>query len=350
MKQVTVAVPVPLRRLFDYAVPEAMASQLQPGQRVKVPFARRELIGVVVGAVVDSGRDEPAPAYEIKPVTALLDTAPLLSAVLLALCRSTADYDLHPLGEVFAAALPGPLRRGEQPAIRPPEGLQLTAAGRAALPDVPARSQAMRALLTMLEPGASNAASVRARLPNAAAAIKRALEAGWIERCADGGIPRTLEPSLPLTALQAEVLAALETGIGRFGISLLEGVTGSGKTELYLRLTETVLAAGGQVLVLAPEIGLTPQLAARFKARFGDGVASFHSGLGEAERARHWLAAGAGEARIVVGTRSAVFVPMPRLQLVIIDEEHDGSYKQQDGLRYHARDVAIVRARDAGAA
>ena len=350
MKQVTVAVPVPLRRLFDYAVPEALASQLQPGQRVKVPFARRELVGVVVGAVVDSGRDEPAPAYEIKPVTALLDPAPLLSAALLALCRWTADYYLHPLGEVIAAALPGPLRRGEQPAIRPPEGLQLTAAGQAALPDVPARSQAIRALLTMLEPGASNAASVRARLPNAAAAIKRALDAGWIERCADGGIPRALEPSLPLTALQAEVLAALETGIGRFGISLLEGVTGSGKTELYLRLTETVLAAGGQVLVLAPEIGLTPQLAARFKARFGDGVASFHSGLGEAERARHWLAAGAGEARIVVGTRSAVFVPMPRLQLVIIDEEHDGSYKQQDGLRYHARDVAIVRARDAGAA
>lgn len=345
VKLVTIAVPVPLRRVFDYAVPDALVAVLHPGQRVRVPFARRELIGVVVGPV----RDEPPPDYEIKPVSALLDAQPLLSEALLALCRWTADYYLHPLGEVIAAALPGPLRRGEQPAIRPPDGLQLTAAGRAALPEVPSRSTTMRALLALLAPGPCAVATVRSQLPGSAAAVKRALDAGWVERCADDGIPRALQPPLPLTAPQAEVLAALATGIGRFGVSLLEGVTGSGKTELYLRLTEAVLAAGGQVLVLAPEIGLTPQLAARFKARFGDGVASFHSGLGEAERARHWLAAASGAARIVVGTRSAVFVPMPRLQLVIVDEEHDGSYKQQDGLRYHARDVAIVRARDAGA-
>ncbi|MGQ3057664.1 MAG: primosomal protein N', partial [Nevskia sp.] len=146
VKLVTIAVPVPLRRVFDYAVPDALAAVLHPGQRVRVPFARRELIGVVVGPV----RDEPPPDYEIKPVSALLDAQPLLSEALLALCRWTADYYLHPLGEVIAAALPGPLRRGEQPAIRPPDGLQLTAAGRAALPDVPSRSTAMRALLALL--------------------------------------------------------------------------------------------------------------------------------------------------------------------------------------------------------
>lgn len=345
MNLVTVAVPVPLRRVFDYAVPDALIGCLRPGQRVKVPFARRELIGVVVSTV----RDEPPPAYEIKPVSSLIDAQPLLSDALLALCRWTADYYLHPLGEVIAAALPGPLRRGEQPAMRPPDGLRISDAGRAALPDLPARSAAMRALLALLEPGVRSTSAVRSALPNSAAALKKALDAGWIERCADDSTPVALEPALPLTVEQAAALDALQAAAGRFGVSLLEGVTGSGKTELYLRLTETVLAAGGQVLVLAPEIGLTPQLASRFKARFGDGVASFHSGLGEAERARHWLAAGSGDARIVVGTRSAVFVPMPKLALVIVDEEHDGSYKQQDGLRYHARDVAIVRARDAEA-
>lgn len=345
MKLVPVAVPVPLRQRFDYEAPEALLPQLLPGTRVRVPFGHRELIGVVVDAV----REEAAPAFTPKPIASVLDEQePLLSAELLGLCRWVADYYLYPLGETIAAALPGPLRKGEPVTMPPPAGLCLTDAGHAAIATVPARSTAMRALLARLAAGSTSAAELRTVLPNSAASLKKALDAGWIARCPLDTV-RTLEAQLPLTEEQAAALAALDAAAnGGFGVSLLEGVTGSGKTELYLRLTETVLSQGGQVLVLAPEIGLTPQLAARFSARFGDGVASFHSGLSDTERARSWLAARSGAARIVVGTRSAVFVPMPRLQLVIVDEEHDTSYKQQDGLRYHARDVAVMRAHRAG--
>ncbi|MDP3295834.1 MAG: primosomal protein N' [Nevskia sp.] len=349
MKLVTVAVPVPLRQRFDYEVPDSLLTALVPGVRVWVPFGRRELIGVVVDAV----REVEIPEFEPRPITAVLDevalTGPMVGPELLALCRWVADYYLHPLGEVIAAALPGPLRRGEPVTMPPPDGLQLTPAGRVAMASLPARSTAMKALLDLLAPAPGSSAQVRTALPNAAAALKKALDSGWVERCAlDRVTP--LEARLPLTEEQSGALTTLDAGLSAgFAVSLLEGVTGSGKTELYLRLTETVLAAGGQVLVLVPEIGLTPQLAARFKARFGDGVASFHSGLSETERARNWLAARDGRARIVVGTRSAVFVPMARLALVIVDEEHDVSYKQQDGLRYQARDVAVLRARRAGA-
>ncbi len=344
MNLVTVAVPVPLRQRFDYEAPEALLAALQPGVRVRVPFGRRELIGVVVEPV----RAVEVPEFTPRPVSAVLDEAPLLGLELLALCRWVADYYLHPLGETIAAALPGPLRRAEPVTLPPPAGLRLTEAGQAALATIPARSTALRALLARLVAGSTSAAELRAVLPNSAAALKKALDAGWVERCPLDAV-RILEAQLPLTEEQAASLAALDVTAGAgFGVTLLEGVTGSGKTELYLRLTETVLAAGGQVLVLAPEIGLTPQLAARFTARFGDGVASFHSGLSDSERARGWLAARDGSARIVVGTRSAVFVPMPRLRLVIVDEEHDTSYKQQDGLRYQARDVAVMRAHRAG--
>lgn len=349
MKLVTVAVPVPLRQRFDYQAPDSLLAALVPGVRVWVPFGRRELIGVVVDAV----RDVETPEFEPRPITAVLDevalTGPMVGPELLALCRWVADYYLHPLGEVIAAALPGPLRRGELVTMPPPDGLQLTEAGRIAMAGLPARSTTMKALLDLLAAAPGSSARVRTALPNAAAALKKALDSGWVERCAPDRVT-PLEAHLPLTEEQAAALTTLDASLSTgFAVSLLEGVTGSGKTELYLRLTETVLAAGGQVLVLAPEIGLTPQLAARFKARFGDGVASFHSGLSETERARNWLAARDGRARIVVGTRSAVFVPMARLTLVIVDEEHDVSYKQQDGLRYQARDVAVLRARRAGA-
>jgi primosomal protein N' (replication factor Y) len=155
------------------------------------------------------------------------------------------------------------------------------------------------------------------------------------------------EPAPPLTPEQADALRALREAAG-FHVTLLEGITGSGKTELYLQRAADVLAAGRQVLVLVPEIGLTPQLAGRFLRRFGDGVASYHSGMPDGARAQAWLAARAGRARIVIGTRSAAFVPLPELGLVVVDEEHDGSFKQQEGLRYSARDLAIVRAQRAG--
>lgn len=344
MKQITVSVPVPLRGRFDYEVPDALANALPPGVRVRVPFGRRELIGLVI----EPWRDAPAPDFAIRPIAAVIDETPLVPSELLALCQWAADYYQHPLGEVLATALPGPFRRGEFVIPKPPDGLALTAAGHAALATLPARSGALRSLLHALVDGPRQASAVRAALPKAgAAALRKALDAGWVARV-DCDDVSPLETPLALTDEQRGVLDTLLAARDGFSATVLEGVTGSGKTEVYLQLAEAVLRDGGQVLVLAPEIGLTPQLAARFTARFGDGVASFHSGLSEAERARHWLAARDGRARIVVGTRSAVFVPMARLKLVIVDEEHDVSYKQQDGLRYGARDVAVLRARRLG--
>jgi primosomal protein N' (replication factor Y) len=180
--------------------------------------------------------------------------------------------------------------------------------------------------------------------------LRRALDRGWIEHRQQLPSalppPQAREPPPVLTAEQSVALTRLQAQSS--GTTLLEGVTGSGKTELYLRLAAEVLAVGRQVLVLTPEIGLTPQLAQRFAARFGDGVASFHSGLSETERARVWLGARDGRVQVIVGTRSAVLVPLLRPGLVIVDEEHDGSYKQQDGFRYSARDLAVLRAQRLG--
>ena len=334
---VAVALPVPLRRSFDYRVPEGLRDRLLPGMRVQVPFGRRSLIGLVVAA---PRRAEPA-GFDYKAVAALLDEAPVAPADWLDLVTWAADYYQHPLGEVIAAALPASVRAGRERRGRPPpQRPVITAAGAAALPGLPARAHRLRALLQGLAAGEVPAGD--------AASLRRAVAAGWVELQSVSGEAFLSDPAPTLTAAQSEALAALPDTAGGFSVGLLEGVTGSGKTELYLRLAAQALAQGGQVLVLAPEIGLTPQLAGRFEARFGAAVASYHSGLGDAERRDAWLAVRDGRARVLVGTRSAVFAPFARLGLVIVDEEHDASYKQQDGFRYQARDLALLRARRAG--
>jgi primosomal protein N' (replication factor Y) (superfamily II helicase) len=343
VKLVTVSVPVPLRRTFEYSVPTAFAEQLVPGTRVRVPFGRRQLIGVVLAAP----REVAAPDYACKPITEVLDTQPALPPELFELCRWTADYYQHPIGEVFAAVLPGPLRRGEALATATDTWLRLGAAGQQALATLPARATALRGVLEALADAPLPRASLLAERASAGTALRRALAEGWVEAYEVAAqLPplALLEPEPTLSAEQAAALAALAAAPEGFSTRLLEGVTGSGKTEIYLRLTAQVLAAGRQVLVLAPEIGLTPQLAERFAARFGAGVARFHSGIGETERAQVWQAARDGTVRVIVGTRSAVFVPLAAPGLIIVDEEHDVSYKQQDGLRYAARDVAVLRA------
>lgn len=344
MKLVAVAIPVPLRRSFDYA---AGGLELRPGMRVRVPFGPRQQVGVVL----EAPREEPAPAFDCKPVAQVLDAEPLLDEPLLALCRWAADYYHHPIGEVLAAALPGALRHGADPAdSAPPTLLHLSAAGRAALPGLPARSAAQRSVLEKLAAGPLSRALLLESLPKAGAALRRVLEQGWVERIESAAAinPGELEAPPPLTAEQEAALQSLRAAPEGYSASLIEGVTGSGKTELYLRLTAEVLARNRQVLVLAPEIGLTPQLAERFERRFGARVASYHSALSDKERARTWLRARRGEVDVIVGTRSAVFVPLARPGLLVIDEEHDISYKQQEGLRYSARDLGLIRAQRLG--
>jgi primosomal protein N' (replication factor Y) len=241
--------------------------------------------GETVGVVLAVASQSRIAKTRLKHVLEVLDTEPLLSAELLSLLEWASAYYHHPIGEVIAAALPVALRQGRVPRPRA-EG------------DAPSASS----LLTETPP--------------------------------------TLHPA------QAEAVQTVAAATG-FQAFLLEGVTGSGKTEVYLRLIERVIAAGRQALVLAPEIALTPQLMARFTQRFSVPVALLHSGLSEGERLQAWRAARSGRAAIVIGTRSAVFTPLARPGLIVVDEEHDLSLKQQDGFRYHARDVAIMRAQRA---
>ena len=336
----SVAVPAPLRKRFDYHVPPDLCEQIVPGLRVRIPFGKRHLVGVVTSLPRDAGADDPR---TYKSIEAVLDVHPLVPEELLALCNFAASYYQHPLGEVLAATLPGPLRRGQTVRIHVATELRITVRGREALAKLPARATRLRKLLSQL------ADAPAPRTEFSGPVLTRALRENWIEEAPlTSHRAEPIEDAPALTAEQREVLRGLQQQTAGFSVSLLDGVTGSGKTEIYLRRVGELIASGAQALVLAPEIGLTPQLLERFRRRFGASVAGYHSGMSEGERAQVWLRARAGELSVVIGTRSAVFVPFARLGLIVVDEEHDVSYKQQDSLRYSARDLAIWRARNAG--
>jgi primosomal protein N' (replication factor Y) len=294
----------------------------------------------------------------LRPVRAILDTEPMLSAEILALLQWAQRYYHHPPGEVFATALPVLLRQGQaaSPAAVTP-CWQITAAGQNALTSQPLqRAPAQRQLLDYLHQHSSGASveSLRSLTPNPPAILRILQQKGWVESTfasAATSTPTAIAPVLAppvLNAAQAAAIAAVTADLGRFQVFLLEGITGSGKTEVYLRLIEAVVAEKRQALVLVPEIGLTPQMLARFRERLPGPLAVLHSGLSDRERLQTWLMARSGDARVVVGTRSAVFSPLPHLGLVIVDEEHDTSYKQQEGFRYHARDLAVIRGQQVG--
>ena len=302
MNIVRVALDLPLPRLFDYLAPDAGEGDI--GRRVSVPFGTGLRTGVVVGLAVASEH----PDAKLKQVAAILRDMPALPAEWLALCEFCARYYQTPLGEVTSFALPPMLRRGKLPRISKPRIKAPTGKSGAVPPVSPARDT----------------------VPDADAA----------DMISSRPLPELL------AAQQAAVSAILDQA--GFHVMLLHGVTGSGKTEVYLRAIDAVLARGGQALMLVPEIALTPQLEGRVAARFPAAhVVCANSGMADAARARGFLEALAGDADIVLGTRLSVFMPLPRLQLIVVDEEHDASFKQQEGLRYSARDVAIWRAHQA---
>lgn len=346
MSILRLAIPSPLRRSFDYLPPAGMEPArlrtLSPGVRVRVPFGRREVTGYLLGVHASSE----APEGSLKPALAVLDEKPLPGDALLELCLWCAIYYHHPPGEVFGHLFPKHLRQGKphQPGGIP--AARLTARGRGLpdnpLPRSPRQSQAVQLLRTQ-DPCALDAL----KEAGISGAILRALfDKGLAEACLlePGTQVAAAHEGLPLTPEQAHVMEALRTRARGFSCHLLEGITGSGKTEVYLQLIADVLACGKQVLVLIPEIGLTPQTLKRFEDRFDANIAVLHSGLGDARRYRAWESARDGTAHIVIGTRSAVFTPLARPGLIVVDEEHDGSFKQQDGFRYSARDVAVKRA------
>ena len=342
-----IAVPSPLFRHFDYLPPASVdAPALQPGMRVRVPFGRRRAVGILLEVRSESDIDR----TRLRPALAILDPEPVISDDVLAMALWASAYYHHPVGETLSTALPVMLRSGEAlPELRP-AGWRLTATGRAidtsALQRAPRQSSVMQALLQYPH------GLVRTELDAPAATLRTLQEKGWIEPCViepDSGdstppaeCPHTLNPS------QREALESICAGLDDYHPCLLEGVTGSGKTEVYLQAIARVMAGDRQTLVLVPEIGLTPQLVERFRRRFPVPVAVLHSGLGERERLMAWQQARSGEAAIIIGTRSAIFTPLARPGLLIVDEEHDSSLKQQEGLRYSARDLAVWRARRLG--
>lgn len=347
MSLIRVALDVPVARLFDYRCDDRAA---RIGARVLVPFGRQKLIGIIVARPETSEVAE----TKLKRAITVLDDEPLLGRADLRLLEFAADYYVHPLGAVIMATVPAALRRVRS-REQTPAAYALTAA--AAALDVavlPPRARAQRDLLALLK---NHPVIEHHAISALGAATRKALQAfiaqGWVQTTT---LPQDAPAAMPvpsagptLTAEQTAAANTITAALGVYQPLLLWGITGSGKTEVYLHAIAAALSRETQVLLLVPEIALTPQLESLVIARFpGVAVATLHSGLADGERATRWQAARSGHARIVLGTRLSVFTPLTKLGLIIVDEEHDTSFKQGEGFRYSARDLAVVRARHAG--
>ncbi len=340
------ALPTPLRQLFDYLPlensTEAQIQALQAGIRFRVPLGSREVVGYLVSVEGESGHNP----TKIRRVLEQLDTTSLLTAPILALCQWAQSYYRHPPGEVYAAAFPNRLRQGKPPPQVPPNHWRLTGRGKGLPEGALKRSPKQALTLTLLQ---ENALVSRETLANhgVSSAVLRALKEKGLAEPAEAPVSSSAAirmPALPANKEQTAALAEITPTFGHFACHLVDGVTGSGKTEVYLQLIAECMARSEQALVLIPEIGLTPQTLRRFSDRFEARIEVFHSGLSDTERYQAWEAARTGRAHIIIGTRSAVFTPLEKLGLIVVDEEHDAAFKQQDGFRYSARDVAIKRA------
>ena len=363
-----VAVPVPLGHAFTYEVPAALSPALRPGARVLVPFGSRKVVGVVLRA----GESTPPEGVALKSILGLVDAEPVLPEELLAFLREVAEYYFAPVGEVLRLALPA----GERGAIekldttgdlfeRLKGSKKVAEASELAVTPVPGvtantrlRGQAKDILARLAAEGPEAIVEIERSFSNARAAVKRLEGLGLVtiarrpKSHALFSKGREEDGPVELTGHQRGAADAIIRALGESGTEkafLLHGVTGSGKTEVYFHAIHACLTSGRGALVMVPEIALTPQLVSRFRARFGDDVAVLHSGLTDPERHRMWKLLHSRTVRVAIGARSAVFAPVPSLGLIVVDEEHDSSFKQEEGVRYHARDMALLRARRAGA-
>ncbi len=339
-----VALATPIRKTFDYLPPEPFNPQaLKSGIRIKVPFGRGEKVGVLLNIKTESH----LPKAKLKHAISVLDPVPLFDQSIMMLYQFASQYYQHAMGEIIFASLP-PLLRDGQPASLPEEIIFiLTELGAKTSEEAFRHAVQQRKIMTLLN-AHPNGLSRDEILANGGEqkALTALLAKGYLKKYV---LKRTMvtgkvQKHLPLNEYQQTAVAAI-TGQKGFATYLLEGVTGSGKTEVYLQSIEAVLKNNKQALVLVPEIGLTPQTVARFQERFNLPISILHSGLNDKERNNAWLLASDGTARIIIGTRSAVLTPLPALGLIILDEEHDVSFKQQSGFRYSARDLAIMRAK-----
>jgi primosomal protein N' (replication factor Y) len=348
-----VAVLGPLRREFSYEVPESLRAACRPGTRVLVPFRGRRLTGVVVR--VDDGPPPEGQGFTLKPIDRALDAVPALDADLLDLTRWASDYYAASWGDMIRAALPGQAAPQRTETWVVPAEASLRPAGS---PRGPRQAAVLRALSA--SPEGVPAADLRREAGAGGATLAALAQKGWLrlEKRVVARRPAVLDSggaaraaALTPTPAQEKALQALRRALDErtFKPFLLFGVTGSGKTEVYLRAIESALASGRTALYLVPEIGLTPLLARRMRDRFGDTLALMHSGLSEGERQDEWRRIRTGTVKLVLGARSAVFAPLGTPGLIVVDEEHDASYKQEEHPRYNGRDLALLRGQRAGA-
>ncbi|MBL8605387.1 MAG: primosomal protein N' [Myxococcales bacterium] len=364
-----VAVPLPLRMRLTYAVPEALGKQVVPGVRVIVFVGPRRLVGYVIAAEVAP----PAgiALEKIRPIVEVIDSEPAFPEDLLKFLREAAEYYMHPVGEVLRTAAPAIERRGkDDPRLSEEKGslkarwarvreevyVSLTEAARSAPPKVRGDKQAQ--LLSILSArGEVSMRELRQQMRDPRGAVEALEKRGAVSLTArevpddpffGEPVPRDVPP--PLTDSQRDAVEAIVTSVKNHerATYLLYGVTGSGKTEVYLRAMAAAQAAGRGAILMLPEIALTPQLVSRYRARFGDNLAVIHSGLKDNDRHAMWRKLHRGDCKVAIGARSAVFAPVRDLGLILVDEEHDPSFKQDDHFRYHGRDLALLRAHRAG--
>ncbi|MFO0600843.1 MAG: primosomal protein N' [Myxococcaceae bacterium] len=350
-----VAVARPLRGEFTYGVPEALKPRLVPGQRIKVPFGRSSALGFYLGPA-------PRPSAEVekkvRPIERILDETPALPLDVLELVRFAARHYRYPLGEALKAALPPGMTKADEGRTPKADAVWFAVLLPEAKLDELGRAPAQYATASYLAAvgGRAEVDEVAHAIPGAREHLKKLVARGFV-RLDAVEIVRGVREGLAqgrhaaLTPEQQDVVETLSGALDQraFAPFLLHGVTGSGKTEVYLQLVERALEQGRGALVLVPEIALTPQLVGRFKSRFGPRVALLHSALKDSERLRHWQALRKGEVKLAVGVRSAIWAPVQDLSVVVVDEEHDPSFKQDEKLRYQARDLAVVRAQKANA-
>jgi primosomal protein N' (replication factor Y) (superfamily II helicase) len=342
-----VAIAVPVYRLFDYLAPENSHTELvKPGVRIVVPFGKGKKIGFLVAC---SDRSEIA-GSKLKRIERILDDRPLLSAKDLKLLHWASSYYHHPLGEVISTAFPVGLRQGKSATIQTEKRYILTPLGKAMNAGELKRSAKQKTLLEKLQgyPFSLTETELAACHENFRPALKQLIDKQLVQIDADSAGTAKSESYIKQAALicniqQQSAINSVCEQLGRFEVFLLEGVTGSGKTEVYMQIIHSVLQRGQQILVLLPEITLTPQLEQRFRQRFAAHIAVSHSKLTDVQRQNAWLGMQQGVCSIMLGTRSALFTPLKNPGLIILDEEHDASFKQQDGFRFSARDVSVMR-------
>ena len=347
-----IAIPSPLYRTFDYLPPQDCDHEFISGMRLRIPFGRTTKIGILLATGQKSRIDTP----RLKHALEVIDRESLLPPDILDLMAWACRYYHHPPGDVIFSALPTLLRQGHAARLHETKSWRLTEDGARIDPVQLARAPRQAALLELLRthPQGLDAGKLLHQLPHWRTAMRPLIEKGWAELDEKTVLPAPMTAGKQgpggneLTPDQGHIVQTVCSALDEFKTFLLEGVTGSGKTEVYMHIIDQVIQANKQALVLVPEIGLTPQLISQFCDYFQVPVSVLHSGLSDRERLDAWLMAKNGLAPIIIGTRSAVFTPLKRLGIIIIDEEHDGSFKQQEGFRYHARQVAIVRAQNAG--